>query len=275
MGLSKQDLDRALSLQTAKLANNLEAIQERLSAQIMSIKVELDNTKQKIDELTKDIVGNKSALLDMDEKVDTLRNEIENEVLAKIRIANQIWIGNVENLDDAKEMIRRSSDDQIKPMTLRAIKGKQGLKKGKTLGCIAEFNNFEEKMAILKGSSKVLKSDNPKKIYFKANQTPTERQQDKALKAEIANLREALTDTDKEFPVIRNGKIVFLERRSQANGNPQRQKNIQLEGNHANSKVTGARPKQMTKTRKNSKRNDTEENLQADQIVITTEEILT
>ena len=208
MGLSKQDLDRALSLQTAKLTAN----QERLSAQIMSIKVELDNTKQKIDELTKDIVGNKSALLDMDEKVDTLRNEIENEVLAKIRIANQIWIGNVENLDDAKEMIRRASDDQIKPMTLRAIEGKQGLQKGKTLGCIAEFNNFEEKMAILKGSSKVLKSDNPKKIYFKANQTPTERRQDKALKAEVANLREALTDTDKEFPVIRNGKIVFRKK---------------------------------------------------------------
>ena len=156
MGLSKQELDHALSLQTAKLAKNLEVVQERLSAQIMSIKDELDNTKQKIEELTKDIVGNKSALLDMDEKVDTLRNEIENEVLAKIRIANQIWIGNVENLDDAKEMIRRASDDQIKPMTLRAIEGKQGLKKEKHWDVLPSLTILKKKWLFLRAQAKSL-----------------------------------------------------------------------------------------------------------------------
>ena len=209
MGLSKQDLDLALSQQTKKLAKNLEDIKESLSAQIMTIKDELDATKQKIEDISKEFEVNKSALKEMDEKVDSLRNEIENEVLAKLRVANQVWIGNVENLNEAAEMIKKVSDAQVQPKTIRAITGKQGSKKGKTLGCIAEFNDFEEKMAILKASSKLPKSANPKKIYLKSNQTKKERQKERSLREEVSNLRDALTDNDTEFPVIRNGKIVF------------------------------------------------------------------
>ena len=271
MGLSKQDLDLALSQQTKKLAKNLEDIKESLSAQIMTIKDELDATKQKIEDISKEFEVNKSALKEMDEKVDSLRNEIENEVLAKLRVANQVWIGNVENLNEAAEMIKKVSDAQVQPKTIRAITGKQGSKKGKTLGCIAEFNDFEEKMAILKASSKLPKSANPKKIYLKSNQTKKERQKERSLREEVSNLRDALTDNDTEFPVIRNGKIVFLERRPQQNGSLKNQNSMQLEESHANIKPTKA-INLKPKTRKNSKRNDVEETWLNDQIVITSSE---
>ena len=78
----------------------------------------------------------------MDEKVDILKDEVKKEVLEKLRVANQVWIGNIGSLDDATEMIKKLSDERIQPKTIRVITGKQGTKKGKTLGGITEFNNF-------------------------------------------------------------------------------------------------------------------------------------
>ena len=91
------------------------------------------------------------------------------------------------------------------------------------MGWIAEFNDFEEKMAILKASSKFRKSSNPKKIYLKFNQTHKERQKEKSLREEVSNLSDALTETDTEFPVVRKGKIVLVERRPQQNGSLKQQ----------------------------------------------------
>ena len=51
--------------------------------------------------------------------------------------------------------------------------------------------------------------ESPIEIYIKSNQTLKERQQEKALRNEVASLRAALTETDNQFPVIRNREIIF------------------------------------------------------------------
>ena len=95
MGLSKQELDQALATQTKKLTKNMEDMKESLSIQIMAIKDDLNETKHKIADISKEFEENKSALQQMNEKVNTLKDEVEKEVLEKLRVANQVWIGDI------------------------------------------------------------------------------------------------------------------------------------------------------------------------------------
>ena len=72
----------------------MEDMKESLSIQIKAIKDDLNETKHKIADISKEFEENKSALQQMNEKVNTLKDEVEKEVLEKLRVANQVWIGN-------------------------------------------------------------------------------------------------------------------------------------------------------------------------------------
>ena len=130
-----------------------------------------------------------------------------------MRIANQIYIGNAKNPDTAKEVIALTYGSFVEPKSLRSIVPRGGNNKGKVIGFVADFEDFEKKMAILRGSKKLQETEHLKNVYHKPNQTAKERQWEKALKEEVNQLRENLEDTATDFPVIRNGRIVFLPRR--------------------------------------------------------------
>ena len=109
-------------------------------------------------------------------------------------------------------------------------------------------------MAILRGSKKLQETEHLKNVYLKPNQTAKERQREKALKEEVNQLRENLEDTATDFPVIRNGRIVFFPRRQATTDIPSNEQH--LGENQANNNGTGAIPKKtFLKTRKLSKRN--------------------
>ena len=96
---------------------------------------------------------------------------------------------------------------------MEAITIKHGKNKGTTIGHIAEMENLNDKIMVLKGSKKVTESDEFDNVFIKPNKTRKEGEAEKQLREEVKKLRDGLKDDDKEFPVIRNGEIVFLERK--------------------------------------------------------------
>ena len=85
-----------------------------------------------------------------------------------------------------------------------------------------------------------------KNLFLKPNQTAEERKREKELRQEVKKLRDELTDNDTNFPVIRSGEIVFLERKTKKINNATRAIEAQ-----PNDKNNGAISK--TRGRRNSK----------------------
>ena len=71
------------------------------------------------------------------------------------------------------------------------------------------MESFEDKMTVLRGSKKLLETDQMKNLFVKPNQTAEERSREKELRQEVRKLRNELKDTDTRFPVIRSGDIIF------------------------------------------------------------------
>ena len=108
------------------------------------------------------------------------------------------------------------------------------------------MESFEDKMTVLRGSKKLLETDQMKNLFVKPNQTAEERSREKELRQEVRKLRNELKDTDTRFPVIRSGDIIFLERKTQKMNNAETEMEAQ-----PNNKNNGAIPK--IRARRNSK----------------------
>ena len=185
MGLSKQDLDSALELQTKKLAKNLESMKTALSDQIKGLKDELDATKAILDDLTEGFETTKAAFDGLDEKFIRMNEEIESEVFARIRIVNQIYLGGATNESIVREAIALSHGSNVQTKSLKPVVGRSGENQGKTFGFIADFNNFNDKLEILRNSKKLSESENLKDVFVKSNQTEKQRKQEKALRESV------------------------------------------------------------------------------------------
>ena len=66
----------------------------------------------------------------------------------------------------------------IKAKSIKPVQVKAGSNKGKTIGFIAELESFEDKMAVLRGSKKLLENEQMKNLFLKPNQTAEERKRE-------------------------------------------------------------------------------------------------
>ena len=172
MELTRQDLEQALSAQTKNISQeftkNLEDLKTSVSSQINGLREELEKTKEEL-ESTKD-------------DMTALTNEIQREVIARLRIANQIYIGNATSLASAKAAIDVAGGGNIQPKSIEPIEIKTGRKKEKIIGHIAEMGNVDEKIITLKGSKKLAESDQLGNIFLKSNQTKKRKEKRKRTK---------------------------------------------------------------------------------------------
>ena len=76
------------------------------------------------------------------------------------------------------------------------------------------MQNKEEKTTILKGARNLKESKECKDIFIKPNETKKQRQRYQKLRTQLEEVRASLPDSEMKYPVIRNNRIVFLEKKA-------------------------------------------------------------
>lgn len=164
MGLTKQDLHNALTTQTNKLAKKLEDLKKSITNEIQELKNQMDQMKEQIQSTKNDFEKVKNDM-------DSLTTEIRKEVMARPRIANQIYIGNAKDTESTSDAIQLACDGIIQPKTMEAITIKYSRNKGTTICHITEMENLNDKMMVLKRSKKVTESDDFDNVFLEPSKT--------------------------------------------------------------------------------------------------------
>ena len=94
--------------------------------------------KNELDQMKQQIQSTKNDFEKMKNYIDSWTTEIQNEVMARLRIANQIYIGNAKYIGNASDAIQLAGDGIIQPKTMEPITIKHGKNKGTTIGHIAK-----------------------------------------------------------------------------------------------------------------------------------------
>lgn len=94
--------------QTNKITKNIEDLKKSLTNEIQSLKHELDEMKNQINATINEFENVKTDM-------DTLIAAIQAEVIARLRIANHIYIGNGKDIESTTHAIQLACDGKVRP----------------------------------------------------------------------------------------------------------------------------------------------------------------
>ena len=186
---------------------------KNLSDQIQVFKLDIGVLKEEMMELRDQINGTNGTA-----GVRDVGEDLEGEVIERMKKEKQVFMGNVTEQNEAEIVIDIAGNNNVNANSIKAITSRgNGDAEKRVIGYVAEFETMEDKIKILKGSKNLKNDDNLKKVFVKPNLTIKQQRVERELYEKVKELRNKLEDTDNQFPVIRNGRIIFLERRNYQN----------------------------------------------------------
>jgi hypothetical protein len=240
---SKDEIETMLAKQTNTLKEYVKASTDCLAGKIESLKEEFDAMRANVDNIRNDLDNTKKTMNEMEQT-------IERELEERIAKENQIFIRGAKTKESVEKAIEVATGGGITPKWIRAIKRKDANQNNDPIAYIAELQNKEEKTKILRSSRNLKESTECKDIYIKPNETRKQRENYQKLKAQIEDIKAAQTNSDEKYPVIRNNRIVFLEKRK----NPTAQTGQAMQTIEVDKTGTNSRTRRNSKNRTNQEK---------------------